>query len=116
MCWDTGDLILVGCNRRSMETALGRLRELGGGAVYAIDREVVAEYPAPICGIISQEPMQVLGDRVKKLEEAMAQQGVAWEKSLLTIDTLSTAAIPHLRITHRGYVRLKDRALLGLEP
>jgi len=116
MCWDTGDLILVGCNKRSMETALGRLRELGGGAVYAIDREVVAEYPAPICGIISQEPMHLLGDRVRKLEEAMAQQGVPWEKSLLTIDTLSTAAIPHLRITHRGYVRLKDRALLGLEP
>lgn len=116
MCWDTGDLILVGCDRRSMETVLGRLRELGGGAVYAVGRDVVAEYPAPICGIISQEPMALLRDRIKKLEEAMAGQGVPWEKSLLTIDTLSTAAIPHLRITHRGYVRLKDRALLGLEP
>lgn len=116
MCWDTGDLILVGCDPRSMETVLGRLRELGGGAVYAVGGEVVAEYPAPVCGIISQEPMAKLRDRVKKLEEAMAGQGVPWEKSLLTIDTLSTAAIPHLRITHRGYVRLKDRALLGLEP
>lgn len=116
MCWDTGDLILVGCEQRSMETVMGRLRELGGGAVYAVGGEVVAEYSAPICGIISQEPMARLRDRLKEIEEAMAREGVPWEKSLLTIDTLSTAAIPHLRITHRGYVRLKDRALLGLEP
>lgn len=115
MCWDTGDLILVGCDRTSMETVLGRLRELGGGAVYAIGGEVVAEYPAPVCGIISQDSMGKLRDRLKRLEDAMARQGVPWEKSLLTIDTLSTAAIPHLRITHHGYVRLKDRAVLDLE-
>lgn len=116
MCWDTGDLVVVGCDRESMETALGRLRELGGGAVYAIDREIVAEYPAEVCGIISQEPMPCLRNRLRGIQEAMACNGVSWDKSLLTIDTLTTAAIPHLRITHRGYVRLKDRALLGLEP
>ncbi len=116
MCWDTADLITVGCDQVSMETVVARLREMGGGAVYAIGREVVAEYPAPVCGIISQEPMARLRDRIKGIQEAMARQGVPWEKSLLTIDTLATAAIPHLRITHRGYVRLKDRALLGLKP
>lgn len=30
------------------------------------------------------------------------------------IDVLTTAAIPHLRPTERGYVHVKDGALLGL--
>jgi adenine deaminase len=34
---------------------------------------------------------------------------------MLAIDTLSTTAIPHLRITHHGYVRLRDRKELPLE-
>lgn len=116
MCWDTGDMVLVGCDPASMATVLGRIQELGGGAVYAIGEEVVAEHQAVVCGVISQEPMGVLRDRIKRIEEAMAREGVPWEKSLLTVDTLPTAAIPHLRITHRGYVRLKDRNLLGLKP
>jgi adenine deaminase len=40
---------------------------------------------------------------------------VRWEKPVLTIDTLGTPAIPHLRITHQGYVNLKDRKILSLE-
>jgi adenine deaminase len=115
MCWDTGDLLAVGCDEASMQTVVGRLKELGGGAVYAVGSQVVAEYPAPICGMVSQETMPVLRARIRKIEDAMARAGVSWDKSLLTIDTLATAAIPHLRITHRGYVRLKDRALLGLD-
>lgn len=116
MCWDTADMMVVGCDPKSMETVAGRLKELGGGAAYAIGGDIVAEYPAPICGIISQDTMGLLGHRIRRIEEALAREGVPWEKSLLTIDTLATEAIPHLRITHRGYVRLKDRALLGLEP
>jgi len=54
-------------------------------------------------------------DEIKHLEESLRENGVKWEKPGLTIDTLSTAAIPHLRITHHGYVSLKDRKELPLE-
>jgi adenine deaminase len=47
-------------------------------------------------------------------EESLRENGVRWEKPGLTIDTLSTAAIPHLRITHHGYVGLRDRKVLPL--
>ena len=115
MCWDTGDMIVVGCDHRSMKTVTERLRALGGGAVYAIDDEVIEEFPAPLCGIISLNPMEQVAEEVRNLERALRDHGVPWEKPLLTIDTLGTAAIPHLRITHNGYVRLKDRKLLPLE-
>jgi adenine deaminase len=115
MCWDTTDMIVVGCDRQSMETVITRLKEIEGGGVYAIGGEVIAEFPAPLCGLLSLKPMETVRDEIKHLEKSLRENGVRWEKPGLTIDTLSTAAIPHLRITHHGYVRLKDREVLPLE-
>lgn len=115
MCWDTVDMIIVGCDTQSMKTAIGRLKEIGGGGVYAIGDEVVAEFPAPLCGIVSLKPMETVREEVKKLEDSLKKNGVKWEKPALTIDTLGTPAIPQLRITHNGYVRLKDREILSVE-
>jgi adenine deaminase len=115
MCWDTVDMIIVGCDTQSMKTAIGRLKEIGGGGVFAIGDEVVAEFPAPLCGIVSLKPMETVREEVKKLEDSLKKNGVKWEKPALTIDTLGTPAIPQLRITHNGYVRLRDREILTVE-
>jgi adenine deaminase len=113
--WDMPDMIVVGCDTQSMETVVGRLGEIGGGCAYAIGKEIVAELPAPLCGVISLEPMETVGSEVKKLEESLRKNGVKWEKPILTVDTFGTPAIPSLRITNHGYVRLKDRKILSLE-
>ena len=113
--WDMPNMIVVGCDTQSMETVIGRLEEIGGGCAYAIGREIVAELPAPLCGVISLKPMETVGSEVKKLEESLKKNGVKWEKPILTVDTFGTPAIPSLRITDHGYVRLKDREILSLE-
>ena len=113
--WDMPDMIVVGCDTPSMETVMGRLEEIGGGCAYAIGKEIVAELPAPLCGVISLKPMERVRDEVRKLEEFLKENGVKWEKPILTVDTFGTPAIPNLRITHHGYVRLKDREILSLE-
>jgi adenine deaminase len=115
MSWDTPDMIVVGCDISSIETVIGRLKETGGGGVFAIENKVVAEFQAPLCGLISLKPMEIIRDEIKHLEESLRENGVKWEKPTLTVDTLGTAAIPHLRITHHGYVNLKDRKILSFE-
>ncbi len=115
MCWDAVDMIVVGCDAKSMETVIKRLKEIGGGGVYAVGEEVVAEFPAPLVGLLSLKPMETVRDEVKALERSLRKNGAKWEKNMLAIDTLSTTAIPHLRITHHGYVRLRDRKELPLE-
>jgi len=115
MNWDSPALIVVGCDQLSMRTVMGRLRENGGGNVYAIGEEVVAEFPAPVCGLISLRPMEKVRSELKRIEDSLRENGVRWENPILTVDTLSTAAIPHFRITHRGYVRLRDRKILGVD-
>ncbi|HSB07447.1 MAG TPA: adenine deaminase C-terminal domain-containing protein, partial [Thermodesulfobacteriota bacterium] len=115
MAWDTTDLMVAGCDAISMKTVIERLQEIGGGAVYAIGKEVIAEFPASLCGVISLKPMTVMREEMKQIENALRKNGVLWERPVLTLDTLGSSAIPQLRITHRGYVRLKDRAILPLE-
>jgi len=115
MSWDTVDMLVTGCDLRSMETVIGRLREIKGGGVYAIGDEIVSEVQAPLCGFYSLEPMEKLYRKVKHLEESLKKNGVRWETPVLTIDTLGTPAIPHLKITHHGYVRLRDREILSTE-
>jgi adenine deaminase len=115
MSWDTIDMFVVGCDVDSMKTVIRRLKEISGGGVYAIGEEVISEIPAPLCGFYSLKPMEVLRAEIKKLEESLKKNGVRLEKPALTIDTLGTPAIPHLRITHHGYVRLKDREILSIE-
>jgi adenine deaminase len=115
MSWDTVDMFIVGCDMRSMVTVIHRLKEIGGGGVYAMGDEVISEFSAPLCGFYSLEPMEKLNQKVKRLEMSLKRNGVRWEKPMLTIDTLGTPAIPHLRMTHHGYVRLRDRVVLPVE-
>lgn len=114
MCWDTGDLLAIGCDVESLRTVVERL-QAGGGVVHAVGREVVAEVWAPVCGYVSLDSLENVALRMEAVEESLAAAGVPWENPILTLSTLGTAAIPHLRVTHRGYVRLRDRALLGVD-
>jgi adenine deaminase len=63
----------------------------------------------------TRKPMEIVREQVRKLEESLRENGVKWEKPVLTVDTLGTPAVPHLKITHQGYVNVKDRKILSLE-
>jgi adenine deaminase len=59
--------------------------------------------------------MEIMREEMAQIETALRKNGVPWDRPVLTLDTLGSSAIPQLRITHRGYVRLKDREVLPLE-
>jgi adenine deaminase len=114
MTWDTTDCLVVANDLVSLATAVERLDRIGGGVVFAVDNEIVAEFSAPIYGIISHRSMEAVADQLGRIEQALWGNGMPWERRLLTLNTLTTAAIPHLRISRRGYVRLKEGLPLGL--
>jgi adenine deaminase len=112
--WDTPCLIVVGDSEADMAIALRRLRELQGGAVVAARGGVMAEFRAELAGVLSQAPAGEVVSQVSAVNRALEELGCAWPNSLLSIETLTTGVIPHLRIWAEGYVRLKDGARLGL--
>ncbi len=115
MCWDTRDLIAVGCDHQSIKTVVERLRAIGGGGVFAVGEQIIAEFCAPVCGITSMEPMEIIRNQTRRLDTSLRERGVPWETPILTVDTLGTAAIPHIRINHDGYVNVRDRRVLPVE-
>jgi adenine deaminase len=96
MAWDTGDMIAVGRDLPSLKAVIERVKEIGGGIVFAEGNEIVAELPARVCGILSTKTMEETRQEMKRLENIL-KETVSWENPL-TLDTLR--GIPHLRITH----------------
>ncbi|MFN0073373.1 MAG: adenine deaminase C-terminal domain-containing protein [Chloroflexota bacterium] len=111
--WDSASIIAIGANPGDMALAVQRVAEVGGAVVVA-NGEVRAEVPAPIGGIISEAPMESLVAQLRRLKTCLHDLGCPWPDPLLAADVLTTAAIPHFRITDRGYVRVRDGALVQL--
>ena len=112
--WDSPCALVVGDSPADMAIALKRLREIQGGAVVAARGRVQAEFRAELAGVLSLAPAAEVVSRVTAVNGALQALGCVWPNSMLTIETLTTGVIPHLRLWAEGYVRLRDGARLGL--
>lgn len=112
--WDTSDIVVVGANDADMACAVNRLADMQGGAALSEGGRILTEVPLPIFGLASDLPVAALAARLEGLKQAMARLGVAFPDPLLSLNTLTGAAIPYLRICEEGLVNLKDGKTLGL--
>lgn len=112
--WDTSDIIVVGADELDMACAVNRIHTLQGGAVVCDSQKILAELPLPIFGITSDLPMNVLAKSLENFKKAVFNLGVSFYNPLLTLITLTGAAIPYFRICEEGLVNLKNGKTLGL--
>ncbi len=106
--WDTSDIVVVGTNDADIAAAVNRIRTLQGGAVVCENQQILAELPLPIFGIMSELPIEDIAERLKEVKNAVVRLGVDFPDPLLTLITLTGAAIPYLRICEEGLVNLKN--------
>jgi adenine deaminase len=106
--WDTSCIIVVGADEKDMALCVNRIRDLKGGAVVCNGGRVTAELPLPIFGLMTELPMAQLDEKTTAIKQAAKDLGVPFPDPLLTIVTLTGAAIPYLRICEEGLVNLKD--------
>jgi len=112
--WDTTDIIVVGSDESDMALAVNRIRELQGGAVIYNRGKVLEELPLPIFGIMSPLPLQEIDHRLKSITGAATQLGVTFPNPVLSLITLTGAAIPFLRICEDGLIDIKSGKRVGL--
>ncbi len=106
--WDTSDIVVIGANDKDMAFATNRIRSLQGGTVVCDRGKILSELPLPIFGLISDLPLQTIDQQLKDLTKAAQNLGVPFPQPMLSLTTLTGAAIPYLRICEEGYVNLKD--------
>ncbi len=112
--WDTSDIIVVGATEPDMAVAVNRVVELQGGAVLCSKGEILRELALPVFGIMSDRALEEIDVKMKAIAEGAAKLGVPFRDPVLTLVTLTGAAIPFLRICEEGLVNLKDGKTLGL--
>jgi adenine deaminase len=106
--WDTTCIVVVGADEADMAAAVNRIAALKGGAVVCRDNKILAELPLPVFGLISTRPLRRLQLEMQAVQDALAGLGVRLADPLLTLITLTGAAIPYLRICEEGLINLKD--------
>jgi adenine deaminase len=113
--WESPGMVLVGDRPDDMAVAARRVQDLRGGAAVVVDGSVLAEWPAPLAGLYSTSPVDRVVEEVAAVSRALASLGVPWPNPILALETLTTAAIPFLRIWAGGYFRLRDGVHVGLD-
>jgi adenine deaminase len=112
--WDVSDIIVAGTDENDMAAAVNRIHDLQGGAVLVDRGAVLAEVAMPVLGIAADAPLEETTESLKRIQNALTGRGVPFADALLTLITLTGAAIPFFRICEEGLVRLKTGETVGL--
>lgn len=100
---DSHNIIVVGTSEADMAAAANRVVELGGGIVVWDDGAVQAEVPLPIAGIMSEEPLITVNEKLEAAKEKAFALGVGRGiDPFMTLSFMALPVIPSLRITTRG--------------
>jgi len=100
---DSHNIIVVGTSEADMAAAANRVVELGGGIVVWDDGAVQAEVPLPIAGIMSEEPLITVNEKLEAAKEKAFSLGVGRGiDPFMTLSFMALPVIPSLRITTRG--------------
>lgn len=100
---DSHNIIVVGTNESDMAEAVNRIIFLSGGIVVVNKSEVVAELPLAIAGIMSDDSMICVNEKLEAAKEKAYQLGVGRGiDPFMTLSFTALPVIPVLRITTKG--------------
>lgn len=112
--WDTSDIIVVGADGADMAASVNRIRALQGGAVVCVDGRIRAELALPVFGLLSEAPVPEVAAALNAIKAELSRLGCGFPDPLLTLVTLTGAAIPFFRICEEGLVNFKDGRTVGV--
>ncbi len=100
---DSHNIIVVGTSEEACAAAADRVVELGGGIVVWDRGTPVAEVPLAIAGIMSDEPLVTVNEKLEAAKEKAYALGVNQGiDPFMTLGFMALPVIPTLRITTRG--------------
>ncbi|MDL2716474.1 MAG: adenine deaminase [Acidobacteriota bacterium] len=101
---DSHNVVVVGVDDASMETAVRRVAAIGGGIVVADGAESLAEVALPVAGLMSNAPMADVDAAERRANEAARALGGTMDHPFMTLAFLALPVIPELKLTDKGLV------------
>jgi adenine deaminase len=111
---DAHNVVVLGVEDTDMAACARRLAEIGGGIVVAESGRVVEELPLPVAGLMSDQPLADVYERLRSMERRLAALGVTMAAPFMTLSFLALSVIPELKITDRGLVDVARFELVPL--
>ncbi|CAN5510640.1 adenine deaminase [soil metagenome] len=112
---DAHNIVVVGVSDEDMARCVRRLEEVGGGIVVVDDGHVAGELALPVAGLLSDEPVETVVERMDRLHEVLADMGVKIPSPFMTLSFLALSVIPSLKITDRGLIDVDRFEIVPLE-
>lgn len=110
---DSHNIIVIGTNDSDMALAVNHIKENKGGIVIVNNGEIVSDIPLAIAGIMSEEKLSVVNDKLEKAHKVAYELGC--NKNIdpfMTMSFLSLPVIPSVRITTKGVFDVDNWKLL----
>lgn len=111
---DAHNMVVAGTNDADILCVIRELEKLQGGQMAVAHGEVVAGFPLPIAGLVTDQPLEDAIVLIDHLNEAARAMGCKLEAPFMTLSFLSLSPIPELKLTDQGLIdaaRLKKTSL-----
>ena len=99
---DSHNLFVLGTDENDMKLAQRRVLELQGAYVVFAGGKSLAEARLTIGGIVSDQPVEVLGQELKEVRAAMEGLGYVNNNVIMSMSTLCLPVSPKLKLTDHG--------------
>lgn len=108
---DSHNVFVFGRSPAQMAAALKSVLEVGGGMAFD-DGERTALLPLPLLGLLSDEPVKVVGEQLKRLESALREAGMDVKTPVLLLTLLPLSVSPNYKVTDKGVIDVQARKIL----
>ncbi|MBL0176563.1 MAG: adenine deaminase [Ignavibacteria bacterium] len=101
---DAHNIIVVGADDDDMTLAARELERMGGGQCVVDGGEVIERLALPLCGLVSDQPLRAVREKVDALLVASQRLGCTLPDPFMTLSFLALSPIPALKVTDLGLV------------
>lgn len=85
-----------------------------GGYCAVHNGKILASIGLPIGGILSEERIDTLGEKLKNLRSTIERLGYKHNNEIMSFSTLSLPVSPDIKITDKGIIRVKSQQIISL--
>jgi adenine deaminase len=111
---DHHNLVVIGCDDISMVAAAYAVCALGGGLVVTSGEHILARFPLPVAGLMSDQPIERVRDEYAKLVSAAHKLGSPLHDPFMAMSFMALEVIPKLKLTDQGLVDVEAFRLVDL--
>ena len=110
---DSHNLVIAGVTDEDMVLAGNRVIENGGGLAIALEGKVLADLPLPIGGLMADEPVEVVDEKLEHMKKISTELGISEDiDAFMTLAFISLPVIPKLRLNTYGVVDVEKHQVV----